>query len=49
MKKSFKNVRLAQRYPELPLPLVQCCAKSGKAIPGSGVQERASKLATNTE
>ena len=25
-----------QRYPEFPLLLVQCCAKSGKAMPGSG-------------
>ena len=39
MKKSKKNIRLARRYPELPLPLVQCCAKSGTAILGSGGQE----------
>ena len=36
MKKSQKNVRLAQRYPESPLPLVQCCAKAGKTVQGSG-------------
>ena len=39
MKKFSKNVRLAQRYPEFSLPLVQCCAKSGKAMSGSGGQE----------
>ena len=31
-------IKLAQRYPQSP-PLVQCCAKSGKAMPGSGGQE----------
>ena len=36
--------RLAQRYPYL---LVQCCANSGKAMPCSGGQEWANKLATN--
>ena len=39
MKKSEKYVRLAQRYPKFPLPQVQCCAKSVKAMPGSGGQE----------
>ena len=39
MKKILKIVRLAHRYPEFPLPLVQCCAKSGKALPDSGGQE----------
>ena len=34
----LKNV-LAQRYPEFLSPLVQCCAKSGKVMPGSGGQE----------
>ena len=29
--------------------LVQCLAKSGKAVPGSGSQERTNKLATNIE
>ena len=33
---SVFNVFLAQRYPESPLPVVQCCAKSGKAASGSG-------------
>ena len=32
-----------------PSPLVHCCAKSGKVIPGSGGQEWLSKLATNIE
>ena len=32
-----------------PSPLVQCCAKSGTAIPGSGYQEYARKLAINIE
>ena len=30
-------------------PLVQCYAKSGKAMPGSGVQEWPSNFATNIE
>ena len=33
---SVFNVFLAQRYTESPLPVVQCCAKSGKAASGSG-------------
>ena len=50
--KFLKNVRLAQRYPEFPLPppphtLVQCSAKSGKTIPGSGGQEWPSKFPIN--
>ena len=32
-----------------PAKLVQCCVSSGKAMPGSGAQERPSKLATNIE
>ena len=39
MKKSKESVRLALRYPEFPLLLVQCCAKSGKAMPDGGGQE----------
>ena len=39
MKISKKNVRLAQRYPEFPSPLVQCCTESGKAMSGSGGQK----------
>ena len=48
-KSSKKNVRFAQRYPEFPLLLIQCCAKFGKAIPGSVSQEWPSKPATNNE
>ena len=33
---SIFNVFLAQRYLESSLPVVQCCAKSGKAASGSG-------------
>ena len=44
MKKSLKNASLAQRYLECPP-----CAKSGKAMPGSGGKEWANKLATNIE
>ena len=32
-----------------PSPPVQCCAKSGKVMTGSGSQEWPSKLATNIE
>ena len=39
MKKSLKSDRYAQRYPEFPIPLVQCCAKLCKAMPGSGGQK----------
>ena len=48
-KSSKKNVRFAQRYPEFLLLLIQCCAKFGKAIPGSVSQEWPSKPATNNE
>ena len=30
-------------------PLVQCCAKPGKVMPGIGGQEQASKLAVNID
>ena len=43
---SFEDTEI---YPEFPLILVQCCAKSRKSILVSGGKERLSKLATNIE
>ena len=48
----LKNVRLAQRYPDIQnpdVPLVQCCVKSGKTISDIGGQEWPTQLATNIE
>ena len=36
IKKSSKSVRLAQRYPEFPIP---CCVKFERAMSGCGDQE----------
>ena len=49
MKKFQKNIRLPQRYPAFSLSLIQCCAKCGKTMPGSGDQEWPNKLTTNIE
>ena len=40
---------LQQDTQNFPSPLVQWCAKSGKAEPGFGGKEWVSKLATNIE
>lgn len=37
--KSPKYVRLPQRCPDCPSPVVQCCGKYGNAMPDSGAQE----------
>ena len=42
-KKMFESFKDTQHSPS---PLVLCCAKSGKAVPGSGGQEWTSKLET---
>ena len=49
MKKSLKMLDLVKDTQNSSSFLVQCCAKPGKAMPGSGGQESASKRATNIE
>lgn len=44
-----KHIWHAERHPKFSLPLVQCCAKSGKAMPGCGGKEWQRKLATIIE
>lgn len=49
MKTSFRMLDLRKNTQNSPSALVQCCAKSRKAIAGGGGQEYPSNFATNIE